>query len=259
MCDTTAVEASDLIEVDLGPRARGFFTTRGCGPVPSRPREAAPRTEMPRVRKGTSYDGWNLALHVGDDPQRVHCHRRRLEELLGLEQGSHLAWMNQIHSAVVATAQAGEVPTADALVLDSRTGGAPAGCCVLVPTAFRSARVPGRCSDGCRARRAARHARRRRPRHRRLPPTWWSGSSGSVGRRGAVDLRLLATRSPRRCLHCPRSANRRAPRAHRGGRPALMLRQGSSPSSSAPVLVTSAPVSGAPTRTLASSPTAVTE
>ena len=40
--------------------------------------------------------------------------------------------MNQVHSTVVATAQAGDVPTADALVLDSRTGGAPAGCCVLV-------------------------------------------------------------------------------------------------------------------------------
>ena len=52
MCDTTAVEASDLIEVDLGPRARGFFTTRGL-----RPREAAPRTEMPRVRKGPHMTG----------------------------------------------------------------------------------------------------------------------------------------------------------------------------------------------------------
>ena len=132
MCDTGAVEISDLIEVDLGPRARGFFTTRGLRARPvSAPGGGAQDRDAESV-EGTSYDGWNLALHVGDDPQRVHCHRRRLEELLGLEQGSHLAWMNQIHSAVVATAQAGEVPTADALVLDSRTGGAPAGCCVLV-------------------------------------------------------------------------------------------------------------------------------
>ena len=34
MCDTTAVEASDLIEVDLGPRARGYFTTRGLRALP---------------------------------------------------------------------------------------------------------------------------------------------------------------------------------------------------------------------------------
>ena len=29
MCETGAVEASDLIEVDLGPGARGHFTARG--------------------------------------------------------------------------------------------------------------------------------------------------------------------------------------------------------------------------------------
>ena len=138
MCDASAVEISDLIEVDLGPRARGYFTTRGLRARPV----SVPNAAGTHARGGAggggghgggaAYDGWNLALHVGDDPQRVHCHRRRLEDLLGLEQGRHLAWMNQIHSAVVATAQAGEVPTADALVLDSRTGGAPAGCCVLV-------------------------------------------------------------------------------------------------------------------------------
>ena len=138
MCDTSAVEASDLIEVDLGPRARGYFTTRGlrARPVPD-PNGVGTRPQVGEGGSGgrddgASYGGWNLALHVGDDPQRVHCHRRRLEELLGVDRGRHLAWMNQVHSAVVATAQAGEVPTADALVLDSRTGGAPAGCCVLV-------------------------------------------------------------------------------------------------------------------------------
>jgi len=132
MCDTTAVEASDLIEVDLGPRARGFFTTRGLRARPVSAPGGGAQDRGAEREEGTAYDGWNLALHVGDDSQRVRCHRRRLEELLGLEQGRHLAWMNQVHSAVVATAQAGDVPTADALVLDSRTGGAPAGCCVLV-------------------------------------------------------------------------------------------------------------------------------
>lgn len=132
MCDTTAVEASDLIEVDLGPRARGFFTTRGLRARPVSAAGGGAQDRGAEREEGAAYDGWNLALHVGDDSQRVHCHRRRLEELLGLDQGRHLAWMNQVHSAVVATAQAGDVPTADALVLDSRTDGAPAGCCVLV-------------------------------------------------------------------------------------------------------------------------------
>ena len=53
MCDTTAAEASDLIEVDLGPRARGYFTTRG----PSRRRVVPPRTGMPRARKGPHMTG----------------------------------------------------------------------------------------------------------------------------------------------------------------------------------------------------------
>ena len=132
MCDTSAVEASDLIEVDLGPRARGYFTTRGLRTLPVSVPVGTAQDRIADTRGGVSYDGWNLALHVGDDPQRVQRHRRQLEELLGLEQGRHLAWMNQVHSAVVTAARAGEVPTADALVLDSRTGGAPAGCCVLV-------------------------------------------------------------------------------------------------------------------------------
>ena len=113
MCDTTAVEASDLIEVDLGPRARGFFTTRGLRARPVSAPGGGAQDRGAEREEGAAYGGWNLALHVGDDSQRVRCHRRRLEELLGLEQGRHL-------------------PTADALVLDSRTGGAPAGCCVLV-------------------------------------------------------------------------------------------------------------------------------
>ena len=132
MCDTGAVEISDLIEVDLGPRARGYFTTRGLRARPVLAPEGGAQDRGAESGDETAYGGWNLALHVGDDPQRVHGHRRQLEGLLGLERGRHLAWMNQIHSAVVATAQVDEVPEADALVLDSRTAGAPAGCCVLV-------------------------------------------------------------------------------------------------------------------------------
>ena len=162
MCDASAVEISDLIEVDLGPRARGYFTTRGLRARPV----SVPNAAGTHARGGegdggghgggAAYDGWNLALHVGDDPQRVHCHRRRLEDLLGLEQGRHLAWMNQVHSAVVSTAKVDEVPTADALVLDARTVGAPAGCCVLVADC-----VPVLLASGDGALTAAVHAGRR--------------------------------------------------------------------------------------------------
>ena len=138
MCDASAVEVSDLIEVDLGPRARGYFTTRGLRArhVPD-PNGVGTRPQVGEGGSGgrddgASYGGWNLALHVGDDPQRVHCHRRRLGELLGVDRGRHLAWMNQVHSAVVAAARVDETPTADALVLDARRADAPAGCCVLV-------------------------------------------------------------------------------------------------------------------------------
>ncbi|MDO4243902.1 MAG: polyphenol oxidase family protein [Actinomyces sp.] len=113
----------DLLEVDLGPRARGYFTTRGAGARPVTPQEP--------------YAGANLALHVGDDPARVGALRCRLEELVGAARRadgrSAVAWMNQVHSALVAPADTGAEPTADALVLDARTAGpGPAAVGVLV-------------------------------------------------------------------------------------------------------------------------------
>ena len=139
MYDMSNDQVTDLIEADLGPGAHGYFTTRGlrARPVPAgsvdvtQP-QGSGADPVSSGGEGGDYSGWNLALHVGDDPQRVHHHRRRLEELLNLEPGQHLAWMNQVHSAVVAEARVESVPTADALVLDSRVPGAPAGCCVLV-------------------------------------------------------------------------------------------------------------------------------
>lgn len=111
-----------LLEADLGPGARGYFTTRGAGA------QAHPGTD---AQQPGPYAGWNLAQHVGDDPQRVEAHRRGLERALGLGEGRRLAWMNQVHSAVVAQAATGSTPTADALLL--RAGpGAPAGVCVMV-------------------------------------------------------------------------------------------------------------------------------
>ena len=135
MRETAAAQVADLIEADLGPGARGYFTTRGprARLVPGRgDTDSAARGADDDGDQDGVYCGWNLALHVGDDPQRVRGHRRRLEELLGLERGEHLAWMNQVHSSTVAAARTESVPTADALVLDTRMPGAPAGCCVLV-------------------------------------------------------------------------------------------------------------------------------
>ncbi|WP_257494675.1 polyphenol oxidase family protein [Actinomyces wuliandei] len=142
----------DLLEADLGPGACGFFTTRGAG---ARARGAG--------GGGDPYAGWNLALHVGDDPQRVGRNRDELERRVtwgnrGARSGTTggLAWMDQVHSAVVAAASAYEVPTADALVLDTRQDVAPAGACVLVADC-----VPLLLASGDGALLAAVHAGRR--------------------------------------------------------------------------------------------------
>ncbi|SPT53936.1 Laccase domain protein yfiH [Actinomyces bovis] len=95
---------TDLLEVALGPVARGWFTTRGGGaPAPA---------ESP-------FWGMNLAGHVGDDPERVRRNRAELAQDLGLKP-EQLAWMQQVHSALVAHPQTGREPTADALVVDGR-------------------------------------------------------------------------------------------------------------------------------------------
>ena len=127
----------ELLAAALGPRARGCFTTRGAG--------------APPVSAQDPYAGLNLALHVGDDAARVGRARRRLEEALGLGPGRRggagpqapgLAWMNQVHSAVVARARPqdgpDDAPAADALVLSSRDSRdrppapRPAGVAVMV-------------------------------------------------------------------------------------------------------------------------------
>ena len=97
----------DLVEVSLGPGARGVFTTTGT---------AAGRAQAPAA---AGDPGFNLAAHVGDDPDRVAARRRELEEALG----TRVAWMRQVHSTVVAPAAPGQEPTADALVADLRGRG----------------------------------------------------------------------------------------------------------------------------------------
>ena len=107
----------DLLQVDLGPCAHGCFTTRGAGAPPVTPAEP--------------YAGLNLAAHVGDDPETVARHRRRLAGALALADDD-IGWMTQVHSAVVATALRGRTPTADALVVERRDPRAPRAAGVLV-------------------------------------------------------------------------------------------------------------------------------
>lgn len=61
-------------------------------------------------------DGFNLALHVGDDPKRVQQHRISLLKSLAPYGAKRLVWMEQVHSTtvlssgveVIASAQQGD-------------------------------------------------------------------------------------------------------------------------------------------------------
>lgn len=80
-------------------------------PVPAQV-AAAVTTRLGGVSRGP-YAGFNLAAHVGDDPQAVGANRRRLAETLDLPQDPH--WLRQCHGTNVVElprAGAGE-PQAD--------------------------------------------------------------------------------------------------------------------------------------------------
>ncbi|WP_413450522.1 polyphenol oxidase family protein [Georgenia phoenicis] len=74
-----------LEPADLGPGARGGFTTRAGG-VSTGPYAAADGS-----------GGLNLGLHVGDDERAVRANR----DLLDAELGSRVVWMDQRHTALV--------------------------------------------------------------------------------------------------------------------------------------------------------------
>jgi len=64
------------------------------------------------------YAAGNLALHVGDDPDRVRDNRSRLAAALGVP-GDRLLFVSQVHGAAVAVARGpwtGPAPEADAVV-----------------------------------------------------------------------------------------------------------------------------------------------
>ncbi len=70
---------------------------------------------LPPFDDGQLGGGFNLGLHVGDDPSAVRHHRALLRELLPAEP----AWLTQVHGSVVL--DAGEVegaPQADASISD---------------------------------------------------------------------------------------------------------------------------------------------
>ncbi|MCK6212613.1 peptidoglycan editing factor PgeF [Georgenia sp. EYE_87] len=80
-----AASAVPLLPADVGPGARGAFTTRAGG-----------------VSGGAwggpdGAGGLNLGLHVGDDPDAVLANRDRLEAAVG----APVAWMDQVHGSAV--------------------------------------------------------------------------------------------------------------------------------------------------------------
>lgn len=165
----------DLVEVSLGPGARGVFTTTGTAPG---------RAQAPAA---AGDPGFNLAAHVGDDPDRVAARRRELEEALG----TRVAWMRQVHSTVVAPAAPGQEPTADALVADLR-GRGPLAAGVLtadcVPLLLASA--DGRLL-------AAVHAGRRG-----MCEGVVDAALGEMARLGAAVPDILAVLGPSICGAC---------------------------------------------------------
>lgn len=93
----------ELLDAGLPAPAAGGFTTRAGGASPP------------------PWDTLDLALHVGDDPQRVLAHRALLAQAQG---GADLAFAEQVHGAGVAVldgpltgpATTGGAPGVDALV-----------------------------------------------------------------------------------------------------------------------------------------------
>lgn len=77
------------------------------------------------LRRDERGDDFNLAQHVGEDPDRVERNRQRLRS--ALPAGTRLAWLQQVHGTAVLEADSGATPEADALW----TGEAGLACCVL--------------------------------------------------------------------------------------------------------------------------------
>lgn len=107
----------------------------GPGPDWLRPRWAAPAnvhlivTTRSGGRSAPPREGFNLALHVGDDSRSVIANRRYLQQELDLPRQP--AWLEQVHGTVVVDA-AGVDPSAPAPVADAAfTREAGVACVVM--------------------------------------------------------------------------------------------------------------------------------
>lgn len=67
-----------------------------------------------RAAGGDAYQGFNLALHVGDEPGRVNANRMQLQHQLGVDA---VQWLQQVHGTRVleVTHQQSVAPQADGL------------------------------------------------------------------------------------------------------------------------------------------------
>lgn len=64
------------------------------------------------------YDSFNLAQHVGDDPQAVAANRQQLRDSLpGVRQ---IQWLNQVHGSTIVEPGVGQSPDADGCVSRKR-------------------------------------------------------------------------------------------------------------------------------------------
>lgn len=109
------------------PRVRACITTRTGG-----------GSESP-------FGSFNLAVHVGDDPDAVDANRRRLQQIIYCNP----AWLSQVHSSIAVEADPRACPTADA----SWTAEAGVACSVLTADC-----LPVLFSDRAGTRVAAAHA-----------------------------------------------------------------------------------------------------
>lgn len=110
------------IETDTGSKVTAFCTTR-----------VASSTHQPLG--ASDYRGFNMGLHVGDNPELVMGNREHLMRICQLENSQ---WLNQIHSTICTQASdASDEVTADACWTDQ----ANLACVVMtadcLPVAFR--------------------------------------------------------------------------------------------------------------------------
>lgn len=97
------------------PGVRAVTTTRGGGASSGR------------------YASFNLATHVGDEPQRVAENRAALRSRLGLP--AEPTWLTQVHGTVVVNAgvdRGGDLPTAPAPEADASVAHRPGAVCAVL-------------------------------------------------------------------------------------------------------------------------------